>query len=170
MNVKVEAYLAEQERKLADQKEAYRKKILKKAGLVEKVYSNEPQTSGEYPEYDYDKMSSYKLVYEDVTDEDFARIEQYAAENEDDSTEEGGMFAKIGEKLRTLAVTVCWVGIAISVLAGFSLLMMDNDLGLAGLLVAGVGSLVSWLTSLFTYGFGELIVKATEIARNTKKN
>lgn len=169
MNIKVEAYLAEQERGKTAEREAYRKMVLQKAGLVEKVYSSEPQTSVEYPHYDYDKMCSYKLVYEEVTDEEFARIEQYAKGSDGETEEEGTMFSNIGKKLRTLAVTVCWLGIVISVLTGFVLLVSGEELALVGLLIAGVGSLVSWLTSLFTYGFGELIVKTTEIAENTKK-
>jgi hypothetical protein len=33
-----------------------------------------------------------------------------------------------------------------------------------------VGGLASWIGSFFTYGFGELIEKTTEIANNTSKN
>lgn len=97
MNVKVEAYLAEKEREIFAAKDAYRKKILRNAGLVENIYSGNAQASEEFPHYDYDEMSLF------------------------------------------------------------------------GLLVAGIGSLVSWLSGLFTYGFGELIVKTDEIAANTRK-
>ena len=40
---------------------------------------------------------------------------------------------------------------------------------LYGLLTAVLGALGSWVGSLFLYGFGELIDKATEIAANTQK-
>lgn len=75
------------------------------------------------------------------------------------------MFENIGSKIKTLAKVICWVGIIISVVVGIILLASDSDVGL---IVMIVGSFVSWIGSFFTYGFGELIEKATEIAENTK--
>ena len=78
MNVKVEAYLATKEREAESKKQAYRQKILRAAGLAEKVYSPYEQASQEFPLYDVDEMRYYKLVCEDVTDEEFERIEAWA--------------------------------------------------------------------------------------------
>ena len=168
MNVKVEAYLAEKEREQAAKKLAYRQKTLLKAGLAEKVFSQQDHATQEYPYYDADGMRYYKIVCEDVTDEEFARIEAYAAE-ETAVPEEGKMFANIGGKIRSVAMMLCWIGIALSILAGLILMAQDGDLVLTGILTAGLGALLSWVSSLFLYGFGELIVKATQIEKNTRK-
>ncbi|MGN0971198.1 MAG: hypothetical protein ACI4OY_04515, partial [Aristaeellaceae bacterium] len=48
-----------------------------------------------------------------------------------------------------------WVGIILSVLAGVALTMSAGFIG--GILVAIVGSLLSWVGSLALYGFGELV-------------
>ena len=169
MNVKVEAYLAEKEREQAAKKLDWRQKILQKAGLAEKVFSPTGQASKEYPHYDAEEMRYYKLVCEDVTDEEFARIEVYAREELEATPEEGKMFADIGGKIRSVARMLCWIGIAFSLLVGLILMAQDSDLAPMGILTAGLGALFSWISSLFLYGFGELIVKATQIEKNTRK-
>ena len=79
------------------------------------------------------------------------------------------MFANIGNKIKAVAVAVCWIGIIISLLAGVIMLGSGEDLILPGLLTAALGALGSWVSSLFLYGFGELIVKVTEIEKNMRK-
>ena len=74
------------------------------------------------------------------------------------------MFENIGRKIKTLAETLCWLGIVVSVLAGLTITGKDI---IVGLLVLIIGSLCSWIGSFFAYGFGELIEKTTEIAANT---
>ena len=74
-------------------------------------------------------------------------------------------FENIGSKIKTLAVVLTVVGIVASVIFGFFILSANAGYGL---LIMVVGSLISWVSSFFTYGFGELIEKTTEIARNTK--
>ena len=74
-------------------------------------------------------------------------------------------FENIGSKIKTLAVVLTVVGIVASVIFGFFILSANAGYGL---LIMIVGSLISWVSSFFTYGFGELIEKTTEIARNTK--
>lgn len=92
------------------------------------------------------------------------------------------MFDNIGGKIKMLAKVFCWVGIGLSVLVG--LLMMiagaasggsstEAAVGLVsgvfgGLMVIVIGSLSSWIGSFVLYGFGELIERTTEIARNTR--
>ena len=169
MNVKVEAYLAEKEREQAAKKLAQRQKILQKAGLAEKVFSPTGQASKEYPLYDAEDLRYYKLICEEVTDEEYERIEVYAREELEATPEEGKMFANIGDKIQSVAKILCWIGIALSVLAGLILMAQDSDLAPMGILTAGLGALFSWISSLFLYGFGELIVKATQIEKNTRK-
>lgn len=169
MNVKVEAYLAEKEREQAAKKLARRQKILLKAGLAEKVFSQQDKPSPEYPYYDENGMWYYKIVCEEVTDEEYERIAAYVKDDLEDAPEEGKMFADIGGKIRSVAKMLCWIGIAFSVLAGLILMAQDSDLAPMGILTAGLGALFSWISSLFLYGFGELIVKVTDIEKNTRK-
>ena len=76
-------------------------------------------------------------------------------------------FQNIGKKIKTLAVIVSIVGVVVSIIFGMT--VMTGNAGV-GLLIAILGSLASWVSSFFTYGFGELIEKTTEIANNTKKD
>lgn len=169
MNVKVEAYLAEKEREQNAKQQAYRQKVLMAAGLATKEYSPHDQASQEYPIYDYEEMRYYRVVCDEVTDEEFALLERYAQEEKEETPEEGAMFANIGGKIKSVATAACWIGILISVFAGIILLAAGDEGILYGLLIAGVGSLGSWLGSLTLYGFGELIVKVTQIEKNTRK-
>ena len=86
------------------------------------------------------------------------------------------MFRNMGGKIKKLAKFICWTCIVLSILGGAVLMLagfaaqsilqeieleflqLDN----MGILIVGVavmvlGSLVSWLSSLFLYAFGELI-------------
>ena len=80
------------------------------------------------------------------------------------------MFDNIDEKLKTLAIVQFILGILGSVILSISLL----DAGLVFcILFVLFGSLMSWLSSLTTYGLGEAIEKATiaaEQAQNPPQN
>lgn len=78
------------------------------------------------------------------------------------------MYDNIGNKIKGLAKAVFVIETIMSVIAGFILLTIDEDLSLIGFFLMIVGPLVSWLSSLLLYGFGELIDKANEIERNTR--
>ena len=85
------------------------------------------------------------------------------------------MFKNIGGKIKGLAEAICYVGIAISVIAGIVMIGFgsssyngDTMIGV-GFAVMLVGSLVSWIGSLFAYGFGELIENTTVIAELAAK-
>lgn len=75
------------------------------------------------------------------------------------------MFNNIGGKIKVLAQVVCWIGIVLFVIVGLALILQVSIL--VGCLTIIVGCFVSWIGSFFTYGFGELIEKTTEIANNT---
>ncbi|MDR1328063.1 MAG: SHOCT domain-containing protein [Oscillospiraceae bacterium] len=86
------------------------------------------------------------------------------------------MYNNIGEKIKGLAKVIAWIGIIVSVIAGLILIVEGSDsyygggiLISVGIVVVVVGTLVSWIASWFMYGFGELIEKTAEIARNTAK-
>lgn len=79
------------------------------------------------------------------------------------------MFDNIGEKIKTLAKVLCWIGIIAFVIFGIIVMTSDDDLILTGLLIMIFGSLVSWVSSFFMYGFGDLITSAQEVSFNTSK-
>ena len=85
------------------------------------------------------------------------------------------MYNNIGAKIKLLAKIVAWVGIIWSGIAGIIAIAQGLDMRNGGALIAtglGIiigGFLVSWISSWFLYGFGELIEKTTEIAKNTAR-
>ncbi|WP_294362340.1 SHOCT domain-containing protein [uncultured Clostridium sp.] len=86
------------------------------------------------------------------------------------------MFENIGGKIKTLAKVLCWVGIILSVLIAMILFIeakegsyKTEDLYMKlGCIYLIFGPLVSWVSSFFIYGFGELIDRTTEISLNTR--
>lgn len=86
------------------------------------------------------------------------------------------MFENIGGKIETLAKVLCWVGIILSVLIAMILFIeakegsyKTEDLYMnLGCIYLIFGPLVSWVSSFFIYGFGELIERTTEISLNTR--
>lgn len=83
------------------------------------------------------------------------------------------MFNEIGNKIKKLAKIIFAIEIIASIFIGLILLIVgDTQSNGEGLMIAGfsilfLGWLAAWISSLFMYGFGELIDKTTEIARNT---
>ena len=77
------------------------------------------------------------------------------------------MFENIGGKLKMVAQIVTWFGIIASVVVGIGMLyVMESPIGI---LVMIGGALVSWLSSLTLYGFGQLI-ENTDILAGRKKS
>ena len=77
------------------------------------------------------------------------------------------MFEDVGKKLQFIAKIVTWIGIALSIISGMVVIVnaIDNNQGglaLVGLLFMGVGSLVSWLSSLVFYAYGEIVDNAVQ--------
>ncbi len=81
------------------------------------------------------------------------------------------MFTNIGNKIKTLAKVLCIIGIAFSVIMGLVVMIAPAASGssaagvgvVGGILYIVLGSLISWLASLTTYGFGHLICNTEEI-------
>ena len=70
------------------------------------------------------------------------------------------MFNNIGRKLKTLAEIVCTLGIVASILGAFVIWGQNslyNSTIFIGILVLVLGSLGSWIGTLFHYRFGDLI-------------
>lgn len=79
------------------------------------------------------------------------------------------MYSNIGAKIKVLAKIICIIGIVVSVISGFGIIIVSSisyNPGLSvfgGLLVIILGTLFSWLSTFFIYGFGELIEKVSKI-------
>ena len=80
------------------------------------------------------------------------------------------MYNNIGSKIKTLAIILFVISVILGVVLAVHFLSLDDDAILcfyAFLSVVG-GVIIGWVSSMFLYGFGELIDKTTEIARNTR--
>lgn len=73
------------------------------------------------------------------------------------------MFDNIGEKIKTLAKVITWLGIIASVIVGLVLMVSNRYTPLPGLMVLILGGLVSWIGSFVLYGFGQLIVNTDKM-------
>lgn len=78
------------------------------------------------------------------------------------------MFRNIGNKIKIAARIAALVEIIFCVVFGFVLLVSVESMALTGFLIMTVGSLISWLSSLILYGFGELVENSMILAG--KKN
>lgn len=81
------------------------------------------------------------------------------------------MFQNIGKKIKTLAVVVCWIGIAGSVIGGIVMVGVGADSSGGDLLIGlGIpliflGPLFSWIGSFVLYGYGDMITRIRRIER-----
>lgn len=77
------------------------------------------------------------------------------------------MFYNIGKRIKAVSQIFCYVGITLAVLLGVILLAIK--MVFLGILVALLGSILSWLSSLFPYGFGQLIENSDAQRRMLEK-
>lgn len=75
------------------------------------------------------------------------------------------MYDNIGVKIKVLAGVTCIIGAIAAVIIG-CMALYDELIGI-GLLIMILGPIVAWIASWLLYGFGELIEKTCDIARNT---
>ena len=79
------------------------------------------------------------------------------------------MFNNVGKKIKTFSVVMFIIETLAALVCGIGLIAEGDDLiPLFGVLVAVVGPFVLWILSWFVYGYGELIDKTCEIAKNTQ--
>ena len=82
------------------------------------------------------------------------------------------MFNNIGEKIKDLAKAIEWIGILASCAWGIFIICYDVNNLVGGVAIMAIGSLLSYLSTLTLYGFGQLIensnilVKQAVIANN----
>ena len=81
------------------------------------------------------------------------------------------MFNNIGRKIKTLAKVITGIGITASIIYGAVVVRLSNSpiFIMQGLIIMIVGSLISWLSSMALYGFGQLI-ENTDILVSVHRN
>ena len=79
------------------------------------------------------------------------------------------MFDNIGGKIKTLAKTLCWIGIVCFFVLGVVVVAINERLLFLGLLIMIVGAFLSWIGSFILYGFGQLIENTDKLVLNTDK-
>ncbi len=84
------------------------------------------------------------------------------------------MFENVGAKIKTVSKVFCWVGITVSLIVALIMCYMASksysDAGFyigMGWMFFIVFPLLSWISSLTVYGFGELIERTAAIAEYT---
>ena len=76
------------------------------------------------------------------------------------------MFKNIGSKIKKLAIVITVLECMISIIYGIVSCIAGKVL--FGILVIVIGSVIAWISSFFTYGFGELIDNTSKIAKASK--
>ena len=81
-----------------------------------------------------------------------------------------GIFGNIGGKIKTVMKVSCYIGMIVCIIIGSGLTIAATDsdsryMGTIGATLLIGGPLACWLSSLMTYGFGELI---DEVKKNNR--
>ena len=79
-----------------------------------------------------------------------------------------GIFGNIGGKIKSLAKTLLWVKWIVCLVAAIYFSTSDTGFLSAGIILLG-GLLVSWVSSLLLYGFGQLIDNSTHIVEQNNQ-
>ena len=74
------------------------------------------------------------------------------------------LFQDIGKKIKTLAIFSFMVTVILGFIGGILCMQIDDDghYVLIGLLIMVLGFVVGWVSSMFLYGFGELIDQSVD--------
>lgn len=83
------------------------------------------------------------------------------------------MFKNIGKKIKILAIVIFACGIIGSVFGGCSDMVAgisesNADDAISGLAVVFFGPILTWISSILIYGFGQLIDNSDKIAEEMK--
>jgi hypothetical protein len=78
-----------------------------------------------------------------------------------------GLYENIGGKIKNWAITIFVIEAIAAIISG--IVMLSNDINLAGALTMIVGPFVAWVSSWLLYGFGELIETTAANESNTRK-
>ncbi len=68
------------------------------------------------------------------------------------------MFENIGKMIKSFSITLFWIEVVAIIIGGLVVLLSgDEDMFLIALLIIGLGIGGAWISSMFIYGFGELV-------------
>lgn len=84
------------------------------------------------------------------------------------------MFKNIGKKVKTVAEVLFWFDVVLCVLLGIVIIVaavMEEQASavLTGFLVMILGPVISWLSAIMVYAFGELVDNSTTVAKAIDK-
>ena len=147
MNEKIQAFLDAKKQEELAKKQAEKDKLLIDLGLSEKEYLPSGNLSDEYPEYDRETKSYYKLKAIAVTEEEFEKIKKYAGKKEDNVSSNG---------IATILTVIAWITYAAGFMAGLALFEMLEWYILLIWLAA-------FLSGTVYLGFAEIIKLLTQI-------
>lgn len=128
-------------------KQAEKDKLLIDLGLSEKEYSPSGNLSDEYPEYDRETKSYYKLKAIAVTDEEFEEIKRAAGKRANNTS---------SNEIATILTGIAWITYAAGFMAGLALFEMLEWYILLIWLAA-------FLSGTVYLGFAEIIKLLTQI-------
>ena len=77
------------------------------------------------------------------------------------------MYDNIGKKIKGLATVIFILEALAALISGIAFMAIDDDMIWLGVLIIIIGPVFAWISSWLLYGFGELIDKTADIARNT---
>ena len=77
------------------------------------------------------------------------------------------MYDNIGKKIKGLATVIFILEALAALISGIAFMAIDDYMIWLGVLIIIIGPVFAWISSWLLYGFGELIDKTADIARNT---
>ena len=79
------------------------------------------------------------------------------------------MYENIGNKIKGLATAIFIIGAIAGIALGICCFALQEDILIPiGVAFIVISPILSWVSSLLVYGFGELIIKTNEIAKNSR--
>lgn len=80
------------------------------------------------------------------------------------------MFENIGSKIKNLSKFICCIEIIACIVVGIVMAATNENLIFAGILVAVIGALLSWVGAFILYGFGQLIENSDIVAEESRQS
>ncbi len=80
------------------------------------------------------------------------------------------MFENIGSRIKNLSKFICCIEIIACIVVGTVMAATNENLIFAGILVAVIGALLSWVGAFILYGFGQLIENSDIIAEESRQS
>lgn len=66
------------------------------------------------------------------------------------------MYQNVGQKIKSLTKVVVIIMMVLSIIGGISMMALDEEMILPGLLIAAIGCFVAWLSGLTMYAYGDI--------------